>query len=135
MYVRLTFAVLATLIGLCGAAQADILAAGPAYGGFSSIGGSITCRIFNFGTSTVSISARQIFTNTNVSITPTADTCNVSLAPTRTCAYSASPTSNLAYSCRVVAVAGAYDKLVNISGVIEIQTSGHEVVTTVPLSK
>ena len=137
MYVRLTFAVLATLIGLCGAAQADILSAGPAYGGFPSIGGSVTCRIFNFGTSTVSLPTLQIWTNTNVSlvIPPANDSCSVPLAPQKTCAYSASPTSNLAYSCRVVAVAGAYDKNVNISGVIEIQTSAHSVVTTVPLSK
>jgi hypothetical protein len=135
MYVRLTFAVLAILIGLCGAAQADILAAGPAYGGTASVNGTITCRIFNFGLSTVSITARQIRTNTNVSIAPTSDTCNVPLAPNNTCAYGASPTNNLAYSCRVVAVAGAYDKLVNISGVIEIQTPNHAVVTTVPLSK
>jgi hypothetical protein len=135
MYVRLKFAVLAILIGLCGAAQADILAAGPVYGGTSSVSGTVTCRIFNFGLSTVTFTARQIWTNTNVLVAPTSDTCSVPLAPTKSCAYSAAPTLNLAYSCRVVAVAAAYDRLVNISGVIEIQNSAHAVLTTVPLGK
>lgn len=130
---RLTFAVLTTLIGLCGAAQADILAAGPAYGG--NFGGNVTCRIFNFGTSTVSITTRQIWANTNVLIAPASDTCNVALLPLKYCAFTAPSAGNLAYSCRVVAVAGAYDKNVNISGVAEIQLSNGTISTTLPLQK
>jgi hypothetical protein len=131
MYKRLTLTALATLIGLGGAAQADMLASGQAYGGVSSINGTVTCRIFNFGLTPVTITARQIWTNTSASITPTSDTCNVPLASTHACAYAQSPTSNLAYSCRIIA-AGTE---VNVSGVTEIQNPSHDVLSVVPMHR
>jgi hypothetical protein len=128
---RLTFAVLAILIGLCGTAQADILAAGPAYGGPSSVGGSITCRIFNFGAFSTSITVRQIWTNTGVSVAPTFDTCTVALAVGQTCSYGAPITGNLAYSCRLIAQGISP----SLSGVAEVQNSSHAVLNTLPLQK
>ena len=128
---RLTFAVLATLIGLCGAAQAEILGAGPAYGGSPSVGGRVACRIFNFGTTPVSITTRQIFTNTNVSIVPATDTCNVALGVAQYCAFEAPITGNFAYSCRVV----AQGTTTNISGVAEIKLLNGTISTTLPLQK
>ncbi len=131
MNVRLTLAVLATLIGLSGAAQADMLGGGPVYGGPTSAGGQITCRIFNYGLSSVFISTRQIFTNTNVSIVPTSDTCNVALQPTKYCAFTATIPGNLAFSCRVVATGTD----VKLSGVAEVKNSSSTILNSVPLSK
>jgi hypothetical protein len=79
----------------------------------------------------MSITARQIWTNTNASVTPTSDTCNVPLASNQTCAYTLSPTSNLAYSCRVFAIGNDG----NLSGIVEIQNSSHAVLVTTPLHK
>ena len=131
MNVRLTLVTLATVIGLSGAAQADIFAAGPVYGGPGSAGGSITCRIFNYGLSAVSITARQIFTNTNVSIVPAADSCNVVLGVAKYCAFTAPITGNLAYSCRI-AVNGTDTRL---SGVAEIQAPNFSILNALPLQK
>ena len=111
--------------------DAGILGAGPAYGGPGSVGGAVTCRIFNFGTSTVSITTRQIFTNTNVSIPLASDTCNVALGVAKYCAFTARITGNLAYSCRVIAVGTE----THISGVAEIQLPNGSISTTLPLSK
>ena len=123
--------ILATGLALSGDATADILGAGPAYGGPGSAGGHITCRIFNFGSFPVSITTRQIFTNTNVSIVPSSDTCNVALGAAKYCAFTAPITGNLAYSCRVV----AQGITTNISGVAEIQLPNGSISTTLPLQK
>jgi hypothetical protein len=121
---------LAMLISLGGAAQATMFGAGPAYGGRNSVGGSVTCRAFNFGTAAVSINLRQIFDNTGTMVALTSDSCNVSLGPGKSCAYSAPITGQLAFSCRL-RTDGAGTSL---SGVLEIQTVGNTVLTTVPLT-
>jgi hypothetical protein len=128
MHIRRTL-VLATLICLGGAAQAADFGGGPAYGGRNSVGGSVTCRVFNFGTTAVSISFRQIFDNTGAMVTLTSDSCNVSLGPTKSCSYSAPISGNLAFSCRLRTVGTG----TGISGLIEIQSVGNTVLTTVPL--
>jgi hypothetical protein len=131
MRLRLPLAALTTLTGLGGAAQAEIYASGPAYGGPASIGGSVTCRIVNVGLSSVTITSRQIIDNTGGLVPPTADTCNAALAPTKNCFYSAAIGGNLAYSCRVIAT--GVD--VRLSGVTEIQSSAHAVLNAIPLQK
>jgi hypothetical protein len=131
MYVRATLVVLATMIGLAGSANADVFASGPAYGGPGSVGGTVNCRIFNFGAYGVTVTAREIFNNTGASVALTSDTCNVALAPTKSCAYTASIVGNLAFSCKATVI-GIDPK---ISGVTEIQNSSHSVLTTVPLSR
>jgi hypothetical protein len=136
MNVRLTLVALATLIGLSGAAHADIFGAGPVYGGPGSVNGRINCRIFNFGSYPVTIPLVQIWTNTNVLVTPASNTCttsstNPALAPGRYCAVTALITGNLAYSCRVVA-SGFETRL---SGAAEIQAPNFSVLNVLPLQK
>lgn len=127
----LPFAAAAALFGFCATAQADILAGGPAYGGPASIGGSVTCRLFNYGAFSVTVSNRQIWTNTGVSVAPTSDSCNVALPVGKSCAYSAAIAGNLAYSCRAI-VQGIEPR---VSGVAEIQAPDHSILSAVPLGR
>ncbi len=46
---RLTIAAVAALIALGGTAEADILTAGPAYGGTGQLNGRVFCWLFNTG--------------------------------------------------------------------------------------
>jgi hypothetical protein len=131
-YKRLALTTLTALIGLGGAAQADIHAAGPVYGGSnpSQVGGSISCRVFNFGAVSVSIPTRQIFDSNNVPVTPTVYQCGLPLAVGQTCTYAAPITSLLAYSCRVIDTSTGSTSL---SGAAEIQSSTGEVLSVLPL--
>ena len=131
MNIRLTQVALAGLIGLSGAAQADMLGGGPVYGGPASVGGQITCRIFNYGLSPVTITTRQIWNNTNSLQSLVSDTCNVVLQPARYCAFTASIVGNFAFSCRVVATGTD----VKLSGVAEVKNSSSTVLSSVPLYK
>ena len=136
MSIRVIVATLATLVGLSGTAQAEIFGAGPVYGGPGSVGGRINCRLFNYGVFSVTITSAQIFTNTNVLVTPISNTCttsstNPALAPGRYCAVTAQIAGNLAYSCRIVA-SGTETKL---SGVAEVQAPNFSVLNALPLQK
>lgn len=102
MKIRLAFATLATLIGLGGAAQAEILASPPLYISGGAAGGQFICRLFNAGLGGANVSLRQIFTNTNVAIALSADSCNVVLGSTKYCAFQANIGGNFAHSCRAV---------------------------------
>ena len=116
MYTRLAFTALAALACISGSALAEIYAAGPVYGG-NPTGGIVTCRVLNTGTTGVNIALRQIITNTNVVVAPTADNCNAGLTPLKTCAYSVPVGGNLALACRIV-VTGANPQ---VSGSIDVQ--------------
>lgn len=131
MRLRLSLAALIALTGLGGAAQAEIYASGPAYGGPASIGGTVTCRIVNVGLSAVTITSRQIIDNTGGQVPPTADNCNAALAPGKNCSYLAPIGGNLAYSCRIFATGTE----VQLSGVTEIQSNSHAVLNAIPLQK
>lgn len=133
MHTRLIIASLIILSGFHETARSEIYAAGPTYGGNVAglIGGTVTCRVFNYGLSNVTISQRQIWTNTNALVAPTTDTCNVALPPNKYCAFGASITGNLAYSCRLVA-AGVDAKL---SGVTEIMSSSGAIMNSQALQK
>lgn len=128
LYKRLALITLTALIGLGGAAQADIHAGGPVYGGPTSAGGAIFCRVFNFGTDSVSISTRQILAQDGTPLNPTFDNCNVALATGQTCVYAAAPITNQAYSCRVTDAATKS----NLSGAAEILDSKGEVLSVLP---
>jgi hypothetical protein len=135
MHIRLglvviALAVLAT-IGLCETAQAEMFAAGPVYGGPASVGGTFTCRLFNFGAFSVTVTNRQIWDNTGVAVAPTADTCNVALVVGKTCAYSTPIAGNLAYSCRAI-VQGIQPE---VSGVGEVQAPNHSILNALPLHR
>jgi hypothetical protein len=128
MYVRLVVTTLAILIGLGGAAYADIYAAGPAYGA-NPTGGVATCRVLNVGTTSVSITLRQITTNTNVSLPLSGDTCNVSVLPGNNCAFTAPVGGNFALSCRLF-VSGPDPQ---ISGTLDVQNPVGVVRVVVPM--
>jgi hypothetical protein len=128
LYKRLALTTLTALIGLGGAAQADIHAAGPVYGGSTEVGGVIACRVFNFGSAPVVITSRQIFNETNASVIPTADSCGTPLAVGQSCVYFASITSSLAYSCRVIDQSTSS----SLSGAAEIQGSTGEILSVLP---
>jgi hypothetical protein len=128
LYKRLALTTLSVLIGLGGAAQADIHAAGPVFGGSTQT--TIICRVFNFGTAAVSITTRLIFDSNGTMVNPTVgDSCGAPLAVNGSCAYGAPATGNLAYSCRVIdSTAGS----TSLSGAAEISnTTG--VLSALPL--
>jgi hypothetical protein len=129
---RLTLAAAGALIGFVSAAQAEILAAGPVYGGPASVGGTVVCRLFNFGLVASTVTIRQIWNNAGGITAPTVDSCNVALVSGKSCEFSAPIAGNLAFSCRVF-VTGIDDK---ISGVAEIQAPGtHAILNSIPLGK
>ena len=128
MKIRPYVVALATLITLAGTSEAKILASGPLYSANGPAGGQFVCRIFNAGLANVSMSVRQIITNTNVVLPLTSDTCNVALAPGRYCAFQATIPGNLAHSCRVFALGADTE----IRGTAQIQ-AGATVLGSTPL--
>jgi hypothetical protein len=122
---------IAALSGFAGTVQAEVLSGGPVYGGSQSVGGTITCRVYNAGSHSVTLTPRQIWNNAGGQATLSSDTCNVSLAPNKTCAFAAPITGNFAFSCQTSeeSIDGA------VRGVAEIQDSSHAVLNTVPLTK
>jgi len=139
LYKRLAVTTLTALIGLGGAAQADIHAAGPVFGGTTQT--VLSCRVFNFGTVAVSITNRQIYDSLGnlVTVAPSNDTCVAPLAgPGGSCAYAAVITGNQPYSCRVI---DGSPTPTNLSGAAEVSTStvtstgtSTEVLTVLPLT-
>ncbi len=113
MNVRRTLIILA-IIASCGPAHADMMSGGPVHA--SSGTGLVVCQLFNFGFQPVNVAVRQIYDNAGNLNRLTADTCNVSLAATKSCSFYAPVLGNLAYSCRV-AISGIDAQ---VSGVIEV---------------
>lgn len=131
MNARYALVALAALSGFGGAAQAEVYAVGPVYGGPLAVGGYVSCRVFNYGTQTATLTERRIYANTNAYATPSSDTCNIPLKPNYYCAFTAPIKGNLAYSCRVVAVGSD----VRLSGVGEIQGPDFSVLNSLPFTK
>jgi hypothetical protein len=99
MIIRLMFSSFAVLVGMGSLAYADIYAAGPSYGG-NPTGGVATCRLINVGTTSVTVTLRQIVTNTNAVLPLSSDTCGAAIAGGTNCEYSANVGGNFALSCR-----------------------------------
>jgi hypothetical protein len=132
MRARLVLATAIILVAMAPSVRAEMFGAGPVYGGWPvSAGGSVTCRVFNFGGFPVSLQSRQIFTNTNIPVSILADSCNVSLPSAHYCAFTGAISGNFAFSCRLIAT-GTETRL---SGMAEIQDSRHNVLNSVPLTK
>ena len=129
LYKRLALTTLTALIGLGGAAQADIHGAGPVYGGTSGVNGAISCRVFNFGGGSVQITFRQIFNSNNAPVTPTFDTCGAVLAIGSSCAYGARITGLLAYSCRIT---DSSTTPTSLSGAAETLSPAGEILSVLP---
>jgi hypothetical protein len=119
------------LIALTVAAKADILSGGPVYGGPTSVGGTIVCRLFNAGFFTATITSRQIWNNAGGFTAPTADSCSAGLGPQKSCEFDAPITANFAFSCRAF-VSSTDEK---VSGVAEIQAPTHAILNTIPMGK
>uniref|UniRef100_UPI001C4E761B hypothetical protein n=1 Tax=Crenothrix polyspora TaxID=360316 RepID=UPI001C4E761B len=105
-----------------------LYAAGPAYGA-NPTGGLATCRVINVGTTSVSITLRQVITNTNSILPLSSDSCGVSIAPGNNCAYSAPVGGNFALSCRLF-VAGNDPQ---ISGTLDVQNPIGTIKVVVPM--
>jgi len=126
---RLLAVSLFALMSYGAVAQAAEFGAGPAYGGTSSVGGTVTCRIFNFGAFTATVTVRQIWDNNGANVPLAGDTCGAGLGSGKTCAFSAPIGGNLAYSCRAYALGND----TNLSGDVEIQNSSHAILNSLAL--
>jgi len=60
MYRRVLCTAIAALMGVSTVVQAEVLAGGPLYGGPASVGGTVTCRVFNAGGGSLSLDTREI---------------------------------------------------------------------------
>lgn len=130
MSIRLAFSAFAVLVGLGSVAHADIYAAGPSYGG-NPTGGVATCRIINVGTTAVTVTLRQIITNTSVVLPLASDSCGAGLAPGGNCAYAANVGGNFALSCR--AFVQGVDP--HVSGTLDVQNPVGTVRVVTPMQK
>lgn len=117
MYGRFAVGALAVLISLCQAGQAEVIVGGPLYGGVNSQGGTITCRIFNFSATAVTLTQRRLYSNAGTVLVPTSDDCGAALQPLKSCSFSRNIYANWAFSCRA-AYPGTTPRL---SGVVEIE--------------
>ena len=111
-------------------ANADVYASAPVYGGSSATLGSVTCRVFNAG-APVSISQRQIFTNTNVQVSLTLDTCGGILGTNQYCAFGRPSVGNFAYSCKLTTVQNG----TRLRGVAEAVSNTNAIVNSLPIAK
>ena len=104
------------LFGVITVAQADILAAGIAYGGATQT--LATCSLFNAGPGPVTITSNVIIREPNVPLVLTFDTCGV-LAAGASCAVGLPIVFNLGHSCRMVVSPSGAD----VRGVLQIRES------------
>jgi len=122
---RCLFVLAASVLG-AGAARAELLHGGPVYGGPAAAGGIVTCRVFNMGPFSSTLSAAAIFDNTGASAPLTSNTCNGLVTASKYCAFSATVAGNLAYTCRAYS-SGVQDI---ISGTAEIRTPAGVIITS-----
>jgi hypothetical protein len=129
------FIICATLYGMTGPGLADtVLASAPVYGGPTSVGGFINCRLFNAGSSMLTIKSPQIFNNVNTVVSLNSNTCSTALGPLKYCAYVGSISGNFAFSCHAV-IAPPRGKSVNVRGVAEVQNPGFAVMNALPMTR
>lgn len=124
-------AAIAALIALGGTARADILASGPGDAGPAQLSGVVVCRLFNAGTSAVTISAREIWSSFTGKVAVSHDECTGSLAAQKFCQYFATAASRATYACR--SVTGGADE--NIHGTMLIFSSTGQLLLSLPMEK
>jgi hypothetical protein len=127
---RRSIAAIVALVALGGTAEADILMAGPGYGGPEQVNGKVVCWLFNAGSTNVTIPTRQIFHSRLGSATLAGDTCTVALAPLKTCSYYATAVAGT-HTCRAI-TSGADE---NISGSIQIYTPADHPLLSLSMKK
>jgi hypothetical protein len=126
---RLALASAFVLVGFA-TAQAKTLTSPPTYGGRSQSGGGFaTCRLFNGGASSISVTRRQIITSGNTVLSLTSDTCAAGVGPGGYCAFGGSGAGNVAFSCRAD-VAGSGLNLVR--AVMEVSNSSADILSALP---
>lgn len=106
-----------TLLAINTAAQADILAAGVAFGGPTQTIAS--CGLYNAGSGPVTITSNAIIREPNISLPLFLDTCGV-LAPGSSCSIAAGILNNFGHSCRMVISPSGAD----VRGNFEVRESG-----------
>jgi len=129
---RLTIAAVVALIALGGTAEADILTAGPAYGGTGQLNGRVFCWLFNTGTSNATIAVREIW-NSFRSLGPvalTSDSWTRVLTPGKSCEFFAGMSSGT-YTCR--AVTNGVEN--NVVGTMQLYNSADVLLVTIPMAK
>jgi hypothetical protein len=116
LYKWLTLTTLATVIGLGGAAQAETYGGGPI---FAPVGAAfVACRVFNFGTTPVTVPTSQIFNTAGTAIPLMGNTCaGATLALGQSCDFFGAAATPNQYSCRAI-VAG--ENADDVSGAVEI---------------
>jgi hypothetical protein len=129
---RLTIAAAAMLIALGRTAEADILTAGPAYAGPGQLNGRVFCWLFNTGTTSVTISNREIWSSIKLpaSIALSGDSCKPVLAPGRSCQFFAG-TGTGTYTCRAITNGVEND----IVGTMQMYNSSDVLLVTIPMAK
>lgn len=128
---RLAIAAVAALIMLGGTAEADILTAGPSYAGPGQVGGRVFCWLFNTGSSSVTISTRQILNSlrgpNSVALT---NSCTATLLAGRSCEFFAG-TGAGTYTCRAITNGAEND----VVGTMQMYNSSDVLLVTIPMAK
>ena len=112
------------LLGMGTAADARVLAGGSIYGGTSQTQG--TCYLYNAGTSTVTISSRQIIRESGINLNPTGCT---TLLSNRTCAITMPIVNNRAHACRFVFTPDSAD----VRGAFEVRDNNLDILNSIEL--
>jgi hypothetical protein len=124
MRYALVLAVLLTSLGT--AAQAEILAGGPLYGGTTQT--DAVCYIFNAGAAAVSLGKPQIRTQNGSLKSLSSNNCSATLAARRGCAWAANIASNLAHECQM-----DVSSKTDVRGSLEIRNSSLDILNSVEL--
>jgi hypothetical protein len=112
-------------IGIGGAAQAEIMAAGAAYGSNAQVTG--VCYLFNAGSTSVVVSSIRIYDEVGNAYIVISGNCGT-LAPNRSCRTVARIFSDIAYSCKALVSSKA-----NLRGELEFRDSAGTVLSNLEL--
>jgi hypothetical protein len=110
-------AITVLLLGLGVTAHADILAAGPLFGGSTQT--VAACYLFNAGTGKVTVTSNQIIRESATNLALATDNCNV-LAAGTSCRIATNIINNAAHVCKFVLSPSAAD----VRGTMEIRSGG-----------
>lgn len=114
---RRVFAMTLLMLGFGVAAHADILVAGPMFGGSTQT--DAVCYLYNAGTGAVTVTSNQLIREPNINLTLNFDTCGT-LSSGRVCAIATNITNNAAHVCRFVISPSWAD----VRGTLEIRAGG-----------
>jgi len=129
---RLSIAAAAALIALGGAAKAGILASAPGEAGPAQVGAAVVCRLFNAGSSSVTVSSREIWSSfLTAKVAISHDECTRALGAQKFCQYFMSPADRATYACRAV-ISGVEE---DVRGTMLIFSSSGQLLLSLPMTK